>query len=219
MLVATALAIYRRSIDLETGTPRRETGPTSIGRRKSPLLNLTGTGMADLRTLLLNQDTQGGELFESPKERLIFYRSEIHFESSLLAERTSAYLSSQSFLMIAFASTMANSNPDWGNLFRLVVPAVLALLGLITSLHAMPGIKSNFEVIERWHQKQAELLQCEGRVGILPNNESALFGEGDSPAGGRRYKRTLLFSLRTPLIFSLVWSVFGALCLALSFID
>lgn len=175
--------------------------------------------MTDLRTLLLNQDTQGGELFESPKERLIFYRSEIHFESSLLAERTSAYLSSQSFLMIAFASTMANSNPDWGNLFRLVVPAVLALLGLITSLHAMPGIKSNFEVIERWHQKQAELLQREGRVGILPNNESALFGEGDSPAGGRRYKRTLLFSLRTPLIFALVWSVFGTLCLALSLID
>src|SRR5690606_24437225 len=181
MLVATALAIYRRSIDLETGTPRRATGPTSIGRRKSPALNLTGTGRADLRTPLLRQDTQGRERVESPRERLLFYRSEIHFESSLLAERTSAYLSSQSFLMIAFASTMANSNPDWGNLFRLVVPAVLALLGLITSLHAMPGIKSNFEVIERWHQKQAELLQCEGRVGILPNNESALFGEGDSP--------------------------------------
>ena len=175
--------------------------------------------MANLRTLLLNQDTQGGELFESPRESLLFYRAEIHFESSLLAERTSAYLASQSFLMIAFASAMANSNPDWGNLFRLVVPAVLALLGLLTSLHAMPGIRSNFEVIERWHQKQAELLQLEGRVGILPNNESALFGEGDSPAGGTRYKRTLLFSLRTPIIFSLVWGLFGVLCLTLSLLD
>ena len=175
--------------------------------------------MANLRTLLLNQDTQGGELFESPRESLLFYRAEIHFESSLLAERTSAYLASQSFLMIAFASAMANSNPDWGNLFRLVVPAVLALLGLLTSLHAMPGIRSNFEVIERWHQKQAELLQLEGRVGILPNNESALFGEGDSPAGATRYKRTLLFSLRTPIIFSLVWGLFGVLCLTLSLLD
>lgn len=175
--------------------------------------------MANLRTLLLNQDTQGGELFESPRERLLFYRAEIHFESSLLAERTSAYLASQSFLMIAFASAMTNSNPDWGNLFLLVVPAVLALLGLLTSLHAMPGIRSNFEVIERWHQKQAELLQLEGRVGILPNNESALFGEGDSPAGGTRYKRTLLFSLRTPIIFSLVWGLFGVLCLTLSLLD
>ncbi len=175
--------------------------------------------MPDLRTLLLNQDTQGGELFESPKERLLFYRSEIHFESSLLAERTSAYLASQSFLMIAFASSMANSNPEWGDLFRLVVPAILSLLGLLTSIHAMPGIKANFDVIERWHQKQAELLQIEGRVGMLPNNESALFGEGNSPVGGHRYKRTLLFSLRTPIIFSLVWGAFGLLCLALSFVD
>lgn len=37
--------------------------------------------MSDLRTLLLNQDTGGGELFESPRERLAFYRSEIHFEA------------------------------------------------------------------------------------------------------------------------------------------
>jgi len=175
--------------------------------------------MPDLRTLLLNQDTQGGELFESPKERLLFYRSEIHFESSLLAERTSAYLASQSFLMIAFASSMANDNPDWGELFRLVVPSVLALLGLITSLHAMPGIKANFDVIERWHQKQSELLQVEGRVGLLPNQESALFGEGNSPVGGHRYKKSLMFSLRTPMIFSLVWAIFGVMCLILNFSD
>lgn len=175
--------------------------------------------MTDLRNLLLNQATQGAELFESPRERLNFYRSEIHFESTLLAERTSSYLSSQSFLMIAFASSMANSNPEWGGLFRLVIPTILSLLGLVTSLHAIPGIKSNFEVIERWHQKQAELLQREGHVGLLANNESALFGEGTSPVGGKRYKHTLLFSLRTPLIFGLVWIVFGIFCVALHFVD
>jgi hypothetical protein len=32
--------------------------------------------MADLKTLLLNQDTQGAEVFGSPKERLNFYRSD-----------------------------------------------------------------------------------------------------------------------------------------------
>lgn len=121
--------------------------------------------------------------------------------------------------MIAFASSMANDNPDWGELFRLVVPSVLALLGLITSLHAMPGIKANFDVIERWHQKQSELLQVEGRVGLLPNQESALFGEGNSPVGGHRYKKSLMFSLRTPMIFSLVWAIFGVMCLILNFND
>ena len=175
--------------------------------------------MTDIRSLLLNQDTGGAEVFDTAKERLAFYRSEIHFESTLLADRTSSYLSSQSFLMIAFASSMANSNPEWGPLFRLVVPAILSVLGLITSFHAMPGIKSNFEVIERWHQKQAELLQLEGQAGLLANNESALFGEGSSPVGGHRYKRTLLFSLRTPIIFGTVWLLFGLLCLVLSVID
>lgn len=175
--------------------------------------------MPDLKTLLLNQDTRGAEVFDSAKERLNFYRSEIHFESTLLASRTSGYLSSQSFLMIAFASSMANNNPDWGNLFRLVVPGLLALLGLITSLHAIPGIRASYDVIERWHIKQAELLQVEGHVGLLPNNDSALFGEGSSPTGGQRYKRTLLFSLRTPILFGSVWALLGVFCVLLYFID
>ena len=173
--------------------------------------------MTDLRTLLLNQDTQGAELFDSPKERLNFYRAEIHFESTLLASRTSGYLSSQSFLIIAFASSMANTNPEWGALFRLVVPAVLAILGLITSLHAIPGIRASYDIIERWHHKQGELLQTEGQVGLLPNGDSALFGEGNSPAGGERYKRTLMFSLRTPIIFGSVWALLGVFCVILFF--
>lgn len=199
------------------GTCARRIGLPVTSHPTGSLLSPTGTLMTDLRTLLLNQDTQGEEVFDTPKERLQFYRSEIHFESTLLAERTSSYLSAQSFLMIAFASSMANTNPEWGSLFRLVVPAVLAGLGLLTSFHAMPGIKSSFDIIERWHQKQAELLQVEGRAGLLPNQESALFGEGNSPTGGYRYKRTLLFSLRTPLIFASVWTLFGGFCLVLYF--
>ncbi|MCI0917112.1 hypothetical protein JNA64_08050 [Pseudomonas stutzeri] len=173
--------------------------------------------MPDLKTLLLNQDTQGAEVFDPPKERLNFYRSEIHFESTLLASRTSGYLSSQSFLIIAFASSMANTNQDWGSLFRLVVPTVLAMLGLITSVHAIPGIRASYDVIERWHHKQAELLQTEGHAGLLPNRDSALFGEGNSPAGGERYKRTLMFSLRTPIIFGSVWALLGVFCVVLFF--
>ncbi len=112
---------------------------------------------------------------------------------------------------------MANTNPDWGSLFRLVVPTVLALLGLITSLHAIPGIRASYDVIERWHRKQADLLQTAGNVGLLPNHDSALFGEGNSPAGGQRYKRTLMFSPRTPIIFGSVWALLGVFCVVLHF--
>ena len=65
--------------------------------------------------------------------------------------------------------------------------------------------------------KQGELLQTEGQVGLLPNRDSALFGEGNSPAGGERYKRTLMFSLRTPIIFGSVWALLGVFCVILFF--
>ena len=54
-------------------------------------------------------------LFGSPKDRLDFYRREIQYETSLLSNRTNAYLTAQSFLVIAFASSMANLNPEWAS--------------------------------------------------------------------------------------------------------
>ena len=69
-------------------------------------------------------------MFGTPKDRLDFYRKEIQYETSILSNRTDAYLSAQSFLVIAYASSMANLNPEWGKLFTLVVPPLLALLGL-----------------------------------------------------------------------------------------
>lgn len=41
--------------------------------------------MADLKTLLLNQDTQGAEVFDSPKERLNFYRCRRFWPAALAA--------------------------------------------------------------------------------------------------------------------------------------
>ncbi len=81
-------------------------------------------------------DEQQTKLFGSPKERLDFYRREIHYETTNLSNRTNAYLSAQSFLVIAYASSMANMNPEWGVMFTLVVPPMLALLGLLSTLFA-----------------------------------------------------------------------------------
>lgn len=53
-------------------------------------------------------------MFGSPKERLDFYRREIQYETSILANRTDAYLAAQSFLVIAFVSSMGNLNQGWG---------------------------------------------------------------------------------------------------------
>jgi hypothetical protein len=82
------------------------------------------------------------KMFGSPKDRLDFYRREIQYETSILSHRTDAYLAAQSFLVIAFASCMANLNPEWGKFFTLTVPPMLAVLGLMISLNAWPGIRA-----------------------------------------------------------------------------
>jgi hypothetical protein len=147
------------------------------------------------------------KMFGSPKERLDFYRREIQYETSILANRTDAYLAAQSFLVIAFTSSMGNLNPEWGKLFTLVVPPFLALLGILSSLNAWPGIRAAYEIIDHWHYKQANLLQSEPLMG-LAYDESPLFCERESTHKG--YRKSLLFSLRTPWIFAVFWSLLGA---------
>jgi len=142
------------------------------------------------------------KMFGSPKERLDFYRREIQYETSILANRTDAYLAAQSFLVIAFASCMANLNPEWGKLFTLVVPPFLATLGLLSSLNAWPGIRAAYDIIDHWYYKQSELLRSEPMMG-LAYDESPLFSESESTHKG--YRKALLFSVRTPWIFATFW--------------
>ncbi|MCD5996009.1 hypothetical protein KDX38_20325 [Pseudomonas sp. CDFA 602] len=145
-------------------------------------------------------------LFGSPKERLEFYRREIHYETTNLSNRTNAYLSAQSFLVIAYASSMANVNPDWGVVFTLVVPPALTLLGLFSTLSAWPGIRAACDIIQHWHHKQAELLRSEPVIG-LTYDDSPLFSDWESSETGP--KKSLLFSKRTPWLFSFFWLFLG----------
>ncbi|WP_047336761.1 hypothetical protein [Pseudomonas protegens] len=142
------------------------------------------------------------KMFGSPKERLDFYRREIQYETSILANRTDAYLTAQAFLVIAFASCMANLNPEWGKLFTLSVPPFLALLGILSSLNAWPGIRAAYEIIDHWHFKQSHLLHSEPVMG-LAYDESPLFCESESSHKG--YRKSLLFSMRSPWLFAAFW--------------
>lgn len=153
-------------------------------------------------------------MFGTPKERLDFYRREIQYETSLLSNRTNAYLSAQSFLVIAYASSMANLNPNWGELFTLVVPVLLALLGGISSLHAWPGIKASAAIIGHWHFKQEQLLRSDPKFGQA-YDDSPLFCERES--NEESYYKSLLFSLRTPWLFTVFWCILGAFSIWLQF--
>jgi hypothetical protein len=171
-----------------------------------PTIITSSTGAAPV------SDAQTAEalLFGSPKDRLDFYRKEIQYETAILSNRTNAYLSAQSFLVIAFASSMANLNPEWGKLFTLVVPPFLTLLGLISSMHAWPGIRAAYEIIDHWHFKQSQLLHSQPAMG-LAYDDSPLFCEHESSEKG--YRKSLLFSMRTPWLFSVFWFLLGAFSL------
>ncbi|WP_213878779.1 hypothetical protein [Pseudomonas sp. dw_358] len=154
------------------------------------------------------------QLFGTPKERLDFYRKEIQYETAILSNRTNAYLSAQSFLVIAFCSSMANLNPEWGKMFTLVVPPLLALLGVVSSIHAWPGIRAAYEIIDHWHFKQSQLLRSEPAMG-LAYDESPLFSEHESSEKG--YRTSLMFSMRSPWLFSAFWCLLGGFSLYVQF--
>ena len=147
------------------------------------------------------------EIFVSPKDRLDFYRREIHNETSNLSSRTNAYLSAQSFLVIAYSSSMANRNPEWGDVFTLVVPATLALFGILSSLSAWPGIRAACDIIDHWYVKQTGLLNSEPTIGQAYDN-SPLFSSWESSLAGQR--KSLVFSKRTPWLFSAFWLFLGS---------
>jgi hypothetical protein len=155
---------------------------------------------------LADHSEHTAKIFGSPKDRLDFYRREIQYETTILANRTDAYLTAQSFLVIAFVSGMGNLNPEWGKLFTLVVPVFLVSLGILSSLNAWPGIRAAYEIIDHWHYKQSELLRSEPVMG-LAYDESPLFSEMESSHKG--YRKSLLFSMRAPWLFMVFWLVLG----------
>lgn len=147
-------------------------------------------------------------VFDNPHERLDFYRREIHHESGILSGRTNSYLSAQSFLVIVYASSMANTNEAWGDLFTLIIPLLLAALGIGSSLHAWPGIKASVEVIMHWYFKQDQLLRSKPDFGRA-YDDSPLFCQTETSE--ELHYRSLMFSLRSPWIFTTVWVALGSL--------
>ncbi|HDZ55492.1 MAG TPA: hypothetical protein ENI17_08670 [Pseudomonas xinjiangensis] len=158
----------------------------------------------------------GQAMFVSPKDRLDFYRREIYNETGNLASRTNAYLSSQSFLVIAYASSMAITNPEWGPLFTLVVPATMALFGILSGVSAWPGIKAACDIIEHWYLKQSGLLNSHPTIGRA-YDDSPLFSDWESSDSGQR--KSLTFSKRTPWLFSTFWAFLGIFALWIQLAD
>lgn len=140
----------------------------------------------------------------SPIDLLKHYRAEIRFESDLAGQRINALLGSQSFLVIAYSSSMGASNGRWAEPLALALPAALALLGLILALLAWPGIRAAQAVVEQWRAREAELLVRE--VQLAPFSLGA--DEEGRGTISRRRREGALFARRAPAVFVCAWCVF-----------
>src|SRR5688500_11251303 len=140
-------------------------------------------------------------------ELLNHFRAEIRFENGLASDRQATLISSQSFLVIAYAASMASLRDNWGDTLTLLLPPFLALLGLLLSLTAWPGIRASQGVLERWRAKENELLQAQP---ALAKRTLASDEDGRADLLRRRYE-SALFAKRAPLIFIAAWCWFLAL--------
>ncbi|WP_148203517.1 hypothetical protein [Sodalis glossinidius] len=75
------------------------------------------------------------------EDLLTFYRSEIQWQSGLLSRKLNAFIASQSFLVIAYATSISSLVGKWKNPFTLLFPLLLSVLALVLIFQTWPGIR------------------------------------------------------------------------------
>ena len=168
-------------------------------------------------------------------EKLQYYRQENRHEWNLLSSRVSSYITSQSFLVTAYAVAMGNQNSKWGNWFTLIFPLIVSIIGVATSWRAAPGINGAVKILKLWHKKQDRLFfqnpdeaerdrNCasadlsmidfnDGRQIIVPKHSKEEAGRIESI--DEIHNTSLNFATAAPLLFGISWGIFAALAIGL----
>lgn len=146
-------------------------------------------------------------------DQLDYIRTEIRSEIGLLNNRLNALMSSQSFLVIAYASTLSSSNGDFRSLFTVILPPFLAILGAALVLEARPSLKAALEAIDDWRHREANL------VGSSADFDPYTLAVDDNSrrAVKQRQHQGRHFATRAPLIMLIAWLVLLLLPFALFF--
>ncbi|SEQ49266.1 hypothetical protein SAMN05216522_103208 [Rosenbergiella nectarea] len=153
-------------------------------------------------------------LFSTARERLTFYRQEIHQEISSLAQRTNAFFTAQSFMVIAYCSAMNNTNPHWGDLYTLYIPVLLTIFGVFNCVNSYIEISSVYRALDHWQDKQDCLLNSDIVIGQA-FDERPLFTQQYYANKAHRY--SIFFSRRSTILLALLWLVLGGITLYFHF--
>jgi len=147
---------------------------------------------------------------------LQYYRGEIKFESDLLSNRLNSFMASQSFLLLAYASAMDGLIGRWHYRFALQFPAVVALLGLLLALQALPGIRASSIVLTQWHGKQSALFAASADLEAFHLTPASATKEaGTDDAIARWQRQGMVFATRAPWMFAGAWCYFIGLAIYL----
>jgi hypothetical protein len=119
-------------------------------------------------------------------------RDEIRSEFGLIANRLSWYVTSQSFLVTAFAISRGIGF-NWFSWFSTLLPA----LGLISSVMIFPSIVAASKTIDLWHQRYKQFLEQN------PEFKQAF----DLHRPSWIHTLSLLFPTLIPPLFGLFWVV------------
>ncbi len=162
-------------------------------------------------------------------DKLSFYRREVAQEWNLLSNRVSSYITSQSFLVSAYAISMSNGNPKWGEKFTLFFPLIVSTAGLLASWRAYPGITGASKVIKMWRLKQDRLFwinpeeaandpsqaQRDPAMADYHDDRPVTLSKRSHEVNDAIHARSLDFAVSAPWIFGICWIALIALVLIL----
>jgi hypothetical protein len=154
---------------------------------------------ADLQSAIVEKPR---ETIVTPLEAFRFVRSEIEHEYSVLGNRLTSYITSQSFLFTTYGVSMQNPNGTWGVTFRLVFPMIVCTVGLLTSIRAQPGILSACKILDRLHERQFTMYD---------NPEVQQLDTSDAKWMRDVHMESLKFSVAAAYIFGVAWVALLAL--------
>lgn len=136
------------------------------------------------------------------------YQDGLRHEGGLMLARLTALLSSQSFLLIAYAGSMSSANGRWQLPLTLVLPPVLALLGLVLAAEGLAGILAARAAGHRWSQRLDALIEAHPELSLYTNGADRHWTRHTRHAGE-------LFASRSPVIFMVAWAWFLVLPFAM----
>lgn len=144
--------------------------------------------------------------------KFMHYRDEIKHEFDLITGRLNAYLSAQSFLVLAYAAAMNTTNGKSQKHFPLIFSFLLVVIGILLSAQAIAGISAADDTVKHWNAKiRAPIIQNpwldEYQSGRMHTNKRTKDGKDIDVA----HEKGLYFPRYSPWIFGSAWIFFGIL--------